>query len=551
MVQTISTNLGTSLAAAVSGLRATQTGIDLISRNIANATTEGYTRKKVQQVQLIIAGKGQGVRVGEIERYVNARLQLQARQSSSQEEAYRVRDTFLSQLETSLGKPGDNTSIASIMGQLADAFRQLATSPDVITAQVAAISKADTLARSFNDLTKLIQVLRTDAETAIKASVDDINARLVALDDLNEQIGEARALHQSTADLEDQRDIVLSEIAKEMPITYFERENGHVWIVTSDGRTLMDDEPHPLNFANSFQVNASLSYPGSLNGIIVDGVDIMPALTSGRLGGLFELRDKILTQAQQQLDELAGRTASLFALQDMDIFNVGAESTLITGRTATGGAPAGATTFTDSGGGAGLTVGMMVKFTGHDTIYEVTALAGATVTIAPVDGSVGLQAPVANNERLTYVERPSTAGYAGRFKVNPIMNAEPWRARDGTFVTAPNPNEGDETLPLNVVNMFESLQPFSPAVGLGSPFTLEGYAAAFITFQGTQRSNTSELLKSQESLTTSLKTRLENESGVNVDQELALMIELQNAYAANARVVQTVRQLFDDLLGMM
>src|SRR5688572_11358707 len=91
--------LTTALLAATSGLRAAQTGIDIVSRNVANATTVGYTRKTVPQTPLIVGGEGQGVRLGDIERQVNARLQVEVRSGLSQTTAYGVRDDFLSRFE--------------------------------------------------------------------------------------------------------------------------------------------------------------------------------------------------------------------------------------------------------------------------------------------------------------------------------------------------------------------------------------------------------------------------------------------------------------------
>ncbi len=57
-------------------------------------------------------------------------------------------------------------------------------------------------------------------------------------------------------------------------------------------------------------------------------------------------------------------------------------------------------------------------------------------------------------------------------------------------------------------------------------------------------------LKNKSVLTESLQTRLSNDSGVNVDRELAFMIELQNSYAANAKMIQAVKEMFDQLLSI-
>ncbi len=464
--------LTTALLAATSGLRAAQTGLDLVSRNVANATTEGYTRKSAPQTPLIVGGEGQGVRVGLIERQVNSRLQIEVRNGLSETEALRVRDDFLSRFELSFGKPGDNTTISHYLHDLADSFRQLSTNPDVITTQTTVISKAETFALGMNDVADRIQGLRTEAEDAIKTSVDIINAKLVAIDDLNTQIAQVTSLGQSAPDLEDRRDMFLNDLAKEIDISYFKRSNGEIWIQTKNGQSLLDVSVHTLSFNNITQVTANLTYPLGLDGVMVDGNDITPDLTGGRLKGLFDLRDTILPQAQLQLDELAANTTTLLTGLGLELFN-------------------------DNG-----------------------------VTFDPLN----------------------TTGYANRITINQAVKDEPWRTRDGTVVPTENPNQGDVTIPLTIIDMFEGLQTFPGTTGLGTSFTLEGYASAFVAFQGTQRANTSDFLENKSALTASLQARLSNDSGVNVDRELALMIELQNSYAASAKMIQAVKEMFDELL---
>jgi flagellar hook-associated protein 1 FlgK len=466
--------LTTALLAATSGLRAAQTGIDLISRNVANATTVGYTRKTIVQTPLIVGNEGQGVRLGDIERNVNARLQVEVRSGLSQTSAYQVRDDFLSRFELVFGKPGDNTTVSHQLSQLSDAFRQLSASPDVITTQTTVISKAEAFASGLNVVADRIQGLRTEAEDQIKTSVDTINAKLAAIDDLNSQISQAKSLGQSTADLEDLRDTFLNDLSKEIDISYFERQNGEIWIQTKGGQALLDVTVRAVSFNNVAQLNPQLAYPLGLDGIEIDGNDVTASLTGGRLKGLFDLRDTILPQAQLQLDSLAANVTTLLSGEDLELFN-------------------------DAG-----------------------------VTFNPLN----------------------TTGYANRITVNQVVRNEPWRTRDGTVVAVQNTNTGDTTLPLAIIDMFESQQAFPGTTGLGTSFTLEGYASAFVAFQGTQRANTSDSLKNKAALTESLQTRLSNESGVNVDRELALMVELQNSYAASAKMIQAVKEMFDQLLAI-
>ena len=48
-----------------------------------------------------------------------------------------------------------------------------------------------------------------------------------------------------------------------------------------------------------------------------------------------------------------------------------------------------------------------------------------------------------------------------------------------------------------------------------------------------------------------LQTQQERQSGVNIDEELANMIQYQNAYQGAARVMETARELYDTLLGIV
>jgi flagellar hook-associated protein 1 FlgK len=467
--------LTTALLAATSGLRAAQTGIDVVSRNVANSSTPGYTRKTVPQTPLIVGGEGQGVQLGKLERQVNERLQIEVRSGLSETSTLQVTDDFLSRFELAFGKPGDNTTVSNQIQALSDAFRQLATNPDTITTQTTVISKAQTLANGLNTLTDQVQGLRSEADSQIKISVDNINAKLKAIDDLNTQIAQAQSLGQSTPDLEDRRDQFLDDLSKEIDISYYKRSNGEIWIQTKTGAALLDVAVHPVSFNATPVVTPLISYPTGLDGIVVDGQDIAPSLTGGRLRGLLDLRDTLLPQAQLQLDTLAANLTTVLNGQNMELFN-------------------------DNG-----------------------------VTFNPA----------------------STTGYAGRITVNQAVVNNPWRTRDGTVVAAQNANTGDTTIPLAIVNSFEALQTFPGTTGLGTSFTFEGYASAFVAFQGTQRANINDAMKNKSVLTESLQTRLSNDSGVNVDRELALMIELQNSYGANAKMVQAVKEMFDQLLQIV
>ena len=254
--------LSSILAAANSGLRASQVGLDVVSRNVANASTVGYTRKSVPLESLVVGGQGQGVRTGEVERVVNASLMKEIRKGLSTGEALRAREDFLARLELAFGTPGDESSISAMLGQVGDAFRGLVAQPESAVQRQTVLAKAAQFARSANDLNDTIQNLRLDAEQQVKGAVDGINTVLGQIDELNRQIIQARAQQQSTADLQDKRDVLLDKLGKELDITSFERDSGEIWIMTGAGRQLLDGDPHSLSFNANSAINASMTYAG-------------------------------------------------------------------------------------------------------------------------------------------------------------------------------------------------------------------------------------------------------------------------------------------------
>jgi flagellar hook-associated protein 1 FlgK len=79
--------------------------------------------------------------------------------------------------------------------------------------------------------------------------------------------------------------------------------------------------------------------------------------------------------------------------------------------------------------------------------------------------------------------------------------------------------------------------------------TLTAFAGAVIANQSTVRATLSDQLDARSALNLQIENRFSSDSGVNIDQELALMIQIQNSYAAAAKVLQSVQSMFDDLIG--
>tara|TARA_Y100000588_G_C14275588_1_gene934165 strand:- start:3478 stop:4872 length:1395 start_codon:yes stop_codon:yes gene_type:complete len=293
-----------------------QAGLDVVSRNIANATTEGYTKKIHNQSNRIIGGRGHGVQTDEVTRKVSENLQREVREQYAAIEKLEILDEFLGRLELEFGRPDDQSSIAAKLTELKGAFQTLATAPENSTNAIALVATADELARSFNSFNDLIQELRVESDSRISDFVTSVNSDLAVIKDLNEQIGQRTAAEKSTADLEDKRDQLLLNINKNLSIGSFERKNSRVTVSTADGALMLDDTLLQL----AFTPTAALSASTNGGDVTLAGVVITDKIKArdGVIAGLLTLRDTVLPQFQVVLDDLALEVA-----KQLDVVAVG------------------------------------------------------------------------------------------------------------------------------------------------------------------------------------------------------------------------------------
>ena len=295
-------------ATSISGMKVAQSQLDIIGRNIANVDTPGYTRKTAQQNSVVLAGSAAGVKLGNVERTVNESLLKSFLASNSTVGSVSVKSDYLSQMQTNLGTPSGENSIAMNVSDLQSAFNNFAIDVMSASGRYNLLNSAQTLTSRLNSLTSAVQKLRGDADVQISADVETVNGLLDKIDDLNERIVKNKVLgYDGVADLEDQRDQALRELSGYIDINYYQRDSGEVVIQTKKGVMLLDKDPHYLSHNAITQAGATSGYSdGAIAGIFVDGVDITDKITGGEIAGLIEVRDETLSSLQSQLDELAG-----------------------------------------------------------------------------------------------------------------------------------------------------------------------------------------------------------------------------------------------------
>lgn len=319
----------TSLAldAALSGLKAAQRSLDTISSNIANASTAGYTRKILPQETLIVNGMGLGAKLKALERTVDQILLRDTMKQYSISEGFSIREQYLARVQAFHGASDDGRSISTRVGELADAFSELSSAPDSTLQLSKTLASAQTVARTFNEYSDLLTDMRTQAEEEIAAGIEEVNRALTVIAELNIRIASLTSQGQSSADLEDQRDIAIKTISQYMQVSTYKTDNNKVVVMTRQGRALADETARTLLF-NKSNITPGSYYPGGgLSGITISspsgGTEITSEGLGGKIGALIEMRDVTVPTYQAQMDEMAQKLASRLDAVGLRLFTDG------------------------------------------------------------------------------------------------------------------------------------------------------------------------------------------------------------------------------------
>jgi len=319
-------SLEVALQNAISGLQTSKQSLQVISNNIANVNTEGYTRKIVEQTSRVIEGQGYGVEISRLKRSVDAGVLRQLRTETGGVERLTVKQEFLKQVNALFGKPEDNDSIVHELADLGAQFESLAVSPETESSQYLTVKSAADVTLKLKNMSDQIQRLRSDANLTLKSQITEFNEKMDLVVSLNSQIIEFNASKISSVELEDQRDQAINRMSELMDIKYFEKGDGSLTVFTAGGQTLVDGQAQHLTYNRPSSLGPTLTYtptravnyiipgqtgypvggiPGIFVGEQIASQDITSFINSGSIRGLLDMRDRELPSLQSQLDELA------------------------------------------------------------------------------------------------------------------------------------------------------------------------------------------------------------------------------------------------------
>lgn len=479
-------SLTTALNIAQSALLSTSRQTSIVSRNVADASNPDYSRRTA-----VVVSTAPGARAVQIQRATNDLLFRQNLGALSAWSGQSALYGGMDQLDLAVNGVDNASSASTAIGNLQQALQLYATSPSSQSLGASVADAARQVVRSLNEGTKAIQDIRTRTDGQIKTAVDELNSLLGRFQDANKAIVSGTRSGADVSDALDQRDALLKKIAEYVPVSTYTRGDNDMVVTTTDGTTLFETVPRSVSFSPSPGYAAGVTG----NAVYIDNVPVSAGSggntdAGGKLAGLVQLRDGVATTMQSQLDEIARGLVTAFAET----------------------APA------------------MPDAAGLFTWSGAPAVPAAGTLVDGLAGSIGINAamdPAAGGD-MTLLRDGGANGAAY------VANTTGGASYSGLLIAY-----GDR---------LDQPMAFDAAAGITASSSVTGYSANAIGWFEGVRQQASTAADAKEALATRTAEALSNETGVNVDTEMSLLLDLEHTYQASARILNSVNQMLDSLL---
>jgi len=423
-----------------------------------------------------------------VERVRDVALQSSARTAEAEYAASGVYADFYTKMTGLVGTVDDETSISAQISNFDAALIEAISRPDSTERLHELSVQASLVIDSITSAADGLNALRVSAETAIDIQVDQLNADLKEIEKLNARIVVSQAAGTNTTAMEDQRDLLIDSVNKSIPVNVVQRGQGQVALYSEGGVALIDGKASELSFDAKRNIEPQMTLGnGLLSGLEING-RLIDTSANGPLRG--------------------GTLASEFDIRD----NVAVEAQVdldavtadLIGR------------FQDSGLDPTIGVGDAGIFTDSGSAFD------------PVD----------------------TVGVSARLELNTLVamdgDAETWRFRDGLYAAAPG-DPGDASQLIAYSDAIAENRTVS-TTKLGTVTADLNTMSASLMSRFARDSNGANNTMSYAATSFTEMAQAELALGVDSDAELQNLMLIENAYAANAKMLSAIDEMMQTLL---
>ncbi len=445
------------------GLQAHQLGAQITGTNIANASIPGYHREDPWMTSGAVYA---GVQIASVRRAAQDYLERNVALRTAISEQNWARSQQLTPLQNAVADLG-HTGLGKTLNDVFAGFRNMSASSNDLAVRSDVLGKLQNLVSHINNSATTLHEQQREVDCQIAADLAAANTQIAVIANLNKSIDVVTTAGNPAADLQDQRDRAVAELAR-MIGAHVDVENGSYTVSVGEGITVVKQG------TPSFLAMAPDPVTG-LSNIVLPNTNLGPleSRLSGAMGGLVAVRDSDIVQAQAMLDQFAYDTATAIN-------------------------------------------------TVHAAGYDLDGTTGTDVFAAPA----------------------AVQGSAMGLRLNSAIINNPRALAAAQGGTAATPLPGDNRNAVALVALQDQ------HVAGGGNQTLNEALGSIVAHVGGQKMRADSQYDEARTLLLQANNLREQESGVNIEEQMIHLTEFQTAHAATARFISVIDDMLSTLLQM-
>ncbi len=283
-----------------------QTALQTVGHNIANKSTEGFSRQRVELLSNVPIGEGglqigMGARAGVVTRVNNPWLEKQIQKEGMSMGFEDSRADGLSRVEQIYNEQ-NNKGLNQYVTDFFNGFRELSNNPESLASRTMVRESAVGMVKDFGRVTSQLRGVQEDLDAQIKTTVGEVNEITKEIASLNEKIQTVEVSKVPANDERDRRDLLLKKLGDKIDITWAEGKDGMVSVTA--GRTAI-----LVSGTGSSELKARQTDTRDRMEIFYQGTgapaNVTEQITGGRIGGALDVRDHVIEDLLGHVDNLA------------------------------------------------------------------------------------------------------------------------------------------------------------------------------------------------------------------------------------------------------
>ncbi len=568
-------NYFNTINTALRALQVQKKSLDVTGHNIANANTEGYSRQRAVHSTTnpytvpgfgMPAGAGQvgtGVEISEIVRMRDQFIDGQINEENQALGYWEKKYEGLHRMELIFNEPSDS-GLQSSMTKFWESLQVLNNNPEDPAVRETVRQTAQTLVDTFHNLSDQLLDYKKSLNADVKTIVDDINSIGDRIADLNAQIVDVKGTGNNPNDLMDKRDLLFEELNTLVAVQGYEDTKGNLHVSLGGTRLVSGNKVNELEVedgAKEFEDVIKFKNTGS-DAVIESGelraiLDLRggypdeDGVTTGEISTYIKKLDNLATDLVSNFNnvhrdgyDLEGNHPAVNFFRDtgpggtdVDSSNIELSGDILDSEDGVNRIAAGS--FNDNPSVLEVN-NSTIGSDKYDFTIKAAEMPGYKYTVSITQNGDTITGQITDTQVGTNITKSDLANTTGLI----TGDVEFAVIKPGSASVGYNPGSGDNAV--NLADVINKEKLFNSKTA-----TMLDYFKSSISTLGIDGQRADRMVDNQNTLVEQLNNQRTSISGVSLDEEMANLIQFQQAYNAAAKVINTTNQVLDSLMGII